>query len=97
MNRAIALTQFVFITLGSVAAIILVRAETVATTEIGQLRIFLARHGLWLILLPIIWIILAETIVRLNRKPIVHQAVHTSGILLAAAILVVYGWVILTA
>jgi uncharacterized membrane protein len=96
MIRVIALTQFVFVTLGSVAAIILVRAETVATTELGQLRMFLASHGLWLILIPIVWIILAETITRLIRKESIARMVQASGVLLAAAIVAVYGWVILT-
>lgn len=96
MIRVIALTQFVFVTLGSVAAIILVRAETVATTEIGRLRMFLAEHGLWLILIPIAWVVLAEASVAMSRKAATARVVQASGVLLAAVILAIYGWVIVT-
>jgi hypothetical protein len=62
MNIAIALTQFIMLALASMASNILVNSGAVPTPPVtwsDQATFFVARQGLWLLLIPAIWLLFA--------------------------------------
>ena len=54
MIRVIALTQFAFTTIGSVAVIVLTRSQAIPSSGPAGLRGFLAANALWMLLLPLV-------------------------------------------
>ncbi len=97
MTNIIALTQFVFIALGTMAANILVKTGAQQTT-LGQgsetLNGFLANNGIWLLLVPIVWTAFAHACTLLRRGDLVTKIVHPVGIALTAAIFVLYAYAV---
>src|SRR5882757_2178144 len=93
MVAVIGITQFVFLSLGVMALNILIKVGTAKPSEHPPLALFLAHNGLWLFLVPLAWVILAALFTQTN-KPALVAICRVSGILLAAAILVAYGYVI---
>jgi hypothetical protein len=93
MLSVIAITQAVFVALGTMAMIVLSKADPDSVDSFDRLRGFLASQGLWLLLIPVAWFITAQFLVR--RKPGVEPAANGSGIAIAGALLIAYGLVIL--
>lgn len=62
MNIAIALTQFIMLALASMASNILVNSGAVPTPPVtwsDHATFFVAQQGLWLLLIPAIWLLFA--------------------------------------
>lgn len=93
MLSIIAITQAVFVALGTMAVIVLTKADPANADSLASLRLFFADRGLWLLLIPVIWFLTAQLIVR--QKPSTERAANSSGILIAVLILLAYGWMIL--
>lgn len=90
MNNTIALTQFVFLSLGIMALNIIVKI----THQPSPFARFLAGQGWWLVLLPLGWVVY-DRVCRIFNKGIFQVRFATaSGILLAAAILACYAFAI---
>jgi len=98
MTNIIALTQFVFISLGTMAVNILVKVGS-HKTVIGQssetLAGFLANNGIWLLLIPIAWTAFAHGCSLLRKGYLTTKVAHPIGIALTAAIFAVYGYAII--
>ncbi len=94
MVTVIGITQFVFLSLGLMAMNILVKVGTSKPEDHPPLSLFLYKHGLWLYLIPVIWVMLAGLFVRPNNR-VSFNFFGGLGILLAAAILSVFGYAIL--
>lgn len=96
MPNVIALTQFVFIALGSAAVIVLSRAQGLAPSLVHDLRIYMANHAIWALAVPLLWWVFAWAILNVTKGVVVQKIVQASGVLLGAAILVFYGWLVFT-
>lgn len=100
MTNIIALTQFVFISLGTMAVNILAKIDS-HQTVIGQnassLKEFLANNGIWLLLIPIIWTAFAHGCTLLQKGYLTTKIAHPLGIALTVAIFLVYGYAIVLA
>lgn len=94
MANVIALTQFVFVALGSAAVIALSRAQGYNTSPLQDMRMFAASNALWLLAIPLFWWVLAQVALNVGKGPLTQRVVQTTGILLSAAILAYYGWLI---
>lgn len=99
MPRVMALTQFVFLALGTMAMNVLVKiAPSAAGTSregLFEMAGFLARNGLWLILIPMFYAVYGEIAQNKNSGIFRVSIAHAVGVVIAAAILIVYGFVIL--
>lgn len=90
-TSVIAITQFVFIALGTMAVMVLVNAGAIPASGQGQpLALFLKHYGLWLMVLPIFWALYANVAERVNKGPLRLSIAHGVGCVLAGAILLVY-------
>ena len=96
MCRVIALTQFVFVTLGTMALMILMKTPAHHSGVSQTLRVFLSQYGLWMLLIPVVWVTMAEVVQRGSPGERALQVLQASGILIAAAMLVVYSWLVLS-
>ncbi len=88
MNIAIALAQFIMLALGVMASRILVNSGAIAVPAQGwanQLAVFAANQGVWFLLIPAIWLILAEWIAK--SKSSMAMAAQGLGVGIAVAIL----------
>lgn len=89
MNIAIALAQFIMLALATMASHILVNSGAVptpATTLSDQATLLIAGQGLWLLLIPAIWLLVAEWCMR--RSPSLAKAVQPLGAAIAMGVLV---------
>ncbi len=93
MLSLIAITQGVFVALGTMAMIVLTKADPASADSLATVRAFFAKQGLWLLLIPVVWFLTAQLLVR--QKPSTERAANSSGIALAVLILLTYGWVII--
>lgn len=93
MLSLIAITQGVFVALGTMAMIVLTKADPDSADALASFREFFAKQGLWLLLIPVVWFLTAQLIVR--QKPGLERSANLSGIALAVIILLTYGWVII--
>jgi len=97
MTNIIALTQFVFISLGTMAVNILAKIDS-HQTVIGQnassLNGFLANNGIWLLLIPIVWTAFAHGCSLLRKGHLTTKVVHPIGIALTVVIFLLYGYAI---
>jgi len=98
MTVVIALTQFVFIALGTLAVTILSKASSNQSVGLDAGRLdfigFLAAYGIWLLLVPMGWSIYSVMCGARNKglfRPALAQA---SGVTLAAVICIIYGYAI---
>lgn len=96
MARIIALTQFVFVSLGTMALTILMKTQSDHVGLAHNMREFLTSYGLWMLLIPVVWTFCAEIVQYLSTSPVTLRALNTSGIIIASLVLVVYGWLILS-
>jgi uncharacterized membrane protein YgdD (TMEM256/DUF423 family) len=94
MANVIALTQFVFLALGSAGVIALSRVQGYATDTIHDVRLFVASHALWLLAIPLLWWVFAQVTLNLGKGEFSVRFVQATGVLLSAAILAFYGWLI---
>lgn len=88
MNIAIALAQFIMLALGVMASRILVNSGAIAVPPQGwadQLAVFAANQGVWFLLIPAIWLIVAEWFAKSN-SPLAKSA-QGLGVGIAVAIL----------
>ncbi len=92
MLNVIGLTQFVFLSLGIMAVKIITKASGGQTTPLAE---FLAQHGLWLFLVPVIWLVTANVVTLQRKTAGLQQAFQILGILLTMAIFAVFGMAIL--
>ncbi len=90
----IGLTQFVFLALGMMVVNIIVKVSGGAH-EIAPLAALLVNSGLWLVLIPIVWMLLARLLVWLSPAPAAQFVAAASGVLVAAGILVVFALAII--
>lgn len=90
MNNTIALTQFVFLSLGVMALNVIVKI----THHPSPFAQFLAGQGWWLIILPVCWIAFEKVCQVLNKGFFRPGTARISGILLAAAIFGCYAFAI---
>ena len=97
MTHIIALTQFVFIALGTMAVNILVKT-TAHNTVLGQdshtLAGFLANNGIWLFLIPIVWTAFAHLSNFLQKSYFTTRIAHPIGIVLTICIFLVYTYAV---
>lgn len=97
MTQIIALTQFVFIALGTMAVNILVKIsshETVIGQSASSVPGFLANNGIWLFLIPILWTAFAHLSGFLQKSYFTTRIAHPVGIALAVGIFFVYAYAI---
>ena len=90
MNNTIGLTQFVFLSLCMMALNIIVKV-THAPSDFAS---FLAYRGWWLFIIPVIWLIFDALSAVWGRGIFRKDVSRVIGVLLAASILVVYGYAI---
>ncbi len=98
MVRVIALTQFIFVALGSIAVIVMLHAQTIPGELSHGLRHFLSEHTLWMLAVPIVWSVIANAVIsQTGQVRGAVAGVRVSGIALLVAIIATYGWLILSA
>jgi hypothetical protein len=71
MNIAIALTQFIMLALAAMASSILVNSGSVPTPPVSwsdQASFFVANQGLWLLLIPALWLLFAGWCQKTNSR-----------------------------
>jgi len=94
MANVIALTQFVFVALGNAGMIALSRAQGHASNTVHEMRVFVASHALWLLAIPLLWWVFAQVTLNLGKGKFAAGFVQATGVLLGAAIIAFYGWLI---
>lgn len=87
MNIAIALAQFIMLALGVMASIILSSSGDIpsAGTWSAAVERFAASRGLWLLLIPAVWLLAAEWCAR--ARPKMLQTAQSAGVAIVVAIL----------
>ena len=93
MIQIIALTQFVFLALGSMAVTVLVKASGNPTDpgrDFPMLSLFLMRYSVWLMLVPVIWCAYALLSARIQKGVFKNAVAQGVGIGLTAAIFLAY-------
>lgn len=91
--HVIALTQFVFLALGTLAINILIKAEGYPNGDLSTypaLAVFLSNNGVWLLLIPVGWICLALGADSLSNKTLSEKVMIPLGVLLAVGIFITY-------
>ncbi|MEO6054141.1 MAG: hypothetical protein ABIP97_09030 [Chthoniobacterales bacterium] len=97
MIRVIAITQFVFLSLGFLALTIIVKASTypdASAQPIPAISTFLAQYGAWFLLVPVLWTVFAMICQKGGRGLLSLNSAQVSGVILSAAILGVYSYAI---
>lgn len=91
-TSVIAITQFVLLALGSMALRVLRNANALEgeSTPHSALALFLVDNIWWLVLIPAVWALYANIAGRVNRGPLSLPVAHGVGIVLIAAIVVIY-------
>jgi len=97
MTNVLALTQFAFIALGTIAMIAISRVQGADPSQAAAVRAFLANHAIWLLGVPMAWWIIARSAENLTRNPLALRVAQASGVLLAISIVAVYGWLAFSA
>ena len=92
MTNVLALTQFAFLALGTLAMIAISRVQGADPSQAAAIRAFLAHHAIWLLAIPLAWWVIASVAENLVRNAFALRVIQASGVLLAIAIAVVYGW-----
>lgn len=96
MTRVTALTQFVFVALGTMALTILLKTAHTHTGFAQDLRLFLVNKGLWMFLVPVGYAVVAEVALHASSGKAMERILQGLGVVIAAALLATYGWLILT-
>jgi hypothetical protein len=87
--RGLAFVQFMVVALGVVALHLLVKLDgTPRHSEVwAALATWLARYGLWLFAIPILWAIFATAL----RGKISERGINMAGVLITALLILVLG------
>jgi hypothetical protein len=97
MLQIIALTQFVFLALGSMGVTVLLKASGYpigSPKDYPQLSLFLMENSVWLLLIPIFWSAYAYAGMTIERGIVSSKVAIAVGIALTALIFVVYAFAI---
>lgn len=97
MLQIIALTQFVFLALGSMGVTVLLRASGYpigSLSDYPQLSLFLMENSVWLLLIPIFWSAYAYAGNKVERGIVSSKVAIPVGIGITALIFVVYAFAI---
>lgn len=95
-TSVIAITQFVFLTLGSMALRVLIGANAIHPSGFrGSMAAFLAANSWWLVATPALWALYANVAGRVNKGPLRLDIAQGIGVLFAACIVGAFGFVIL--
>jgi len=98
MTNIIALTQFVFIALGTLAVNLLVKTEQ-SVIVVGRsghsLATFLAAQGIWLMLIPVLFTFYALACQGVKRGFFSEKVARPVGIAMNVIIFAVYAYVVL--
>lgn len=100
MTRTIALTQFVFIALGTLAVTILAKVrqpELVIGSGGENLRLVLAANGVWLLIFPVLWMVYGVAAEVVDRGAFRRQIADVVGIIICVALFLLYGYAVIFA
>ena len=93
MLQIIALTQFVFLALGSMGVTVLLKASGYpigSLSDYPQLSLFLMQNSVWLLLIPIFWSAYAYAAQKIERGVVSSRVAIPAGIGLTAVIFATY-------
>lgn len=93
MIHSIALTQFVFVSLGILSVNVLLKAAGYAANVAERFPAFpvwMATQGLWLFALPMAWVAFAGFCLHFGRGPLPEMVARITGVGLAVAIFAAY-------
>lgn len=93
MILSIALTQFVFISLGILSVNVLLKAAGFATNvahTFPAFPVWMATQSLWLFALPLAWIACAGFCLHIIKGPSAEMVARVTGVFLAMAIFAAY-------
>jgi len=97
MTRVIAITQFVFLAMGAFTLNVIVKASVYPDRTEGApsaFSVYLAQHGIWLLLVPLLWVVYAMISASLEKSVFSTRVANAVGIFLAAVMLGAYSWAI---
>lgn len=90
-TSVIAITQFVFLALGSMALRVLMNANAIEdSSQHANLALFLVANSWWLVLLPVAWALYANIAGRVNWGPLSLPVAHGVGVVMIAVIALVF-------
>jgi hypothetical protein len=98
LQRIIALTQFVFVALGSMVLTVLLKASGYPNGSIKDyppLSLFLMQNSVWLLLVPILWSVYAYASHKVQRGFVSPKVAIPIGGGLLALIFLTYAWAII--
>lgn len=89
MARALALTQFIIVSLGAFVLHLLFKIDKdhAPTGPLANVADFLAHHALWLFAIPIVYAIIGG----LLEGKVNARAIQAAGVVLLVAILILFG------
>jgi hypothetical protein len=97
MLQIIALTQFVFLALGSMGVTVLLKASGYplgSMKDYPALSLFLMQNSVWLLLVPILWSVYAYASQKVQRGFVSSKFAIPIGIALTVLIFLTYAWAI---
>jgi hypothetical protein len=97
MLQIIALTQFVFLALGSMGVTVLLKASGYpigSLKDYPQLSLFLVQNSVWLLLIPIFWSAYAYASLKVERGLVASKIAIPVGIVLTTFIFATYAFAI---
>ena len=97
MLQTIALTQFVFLALGSMGVTVLLKASGYpigSLKDYPQLSLFLVQNSVWLLLIPIFWSAYAYASLKIERGLVASKIAIPVGIVLTTFIFATYAFAI---
>jgi hypothetical protein len=98
MLQIIALTQFVFLALGSMGVTVLLKASGYPLGSIKDypaLSLFLMQNSVWLLLVPILWSAYAYASQKMQRGFVASKFAIPVGVVLTVLIFLTYAWAII--
>ncbi|HEY5742663.1 MAG TPA: hypothetical protein VIS99_08980 [Terrimicrobiaceae bacterium] len=98
MLQIIALTQFVFLALGSMGVTVLLKASGYpigSETDYPRLSLFLMQNSVWLLLVPILWSAYAFASQKVQRGFVSSRVAISLGIALTVFIFATYAFAII--
>ena len=93
MILSIALTQFVFLSLGILSVNVLLKAAGYAANvaeTFPAFSVWMATQSLWLFTLPLGWVAFAGLCLHIGKEPFSEMAAQVTGVALAVAIFAAY-------
>lgn len=93
MFNIIALSQFVYLSLGIMAVNIIVKSGSLE--QISPLAVLLAGYGVWLLIIPLVWMIYNSACEKIDKGLFSAKLGRAVGILINALIVIVFAIAIL--